>query len=87
MTGYDVHIRRNADGLVRIYHHESEWHEASDFLWFEGNYASDGNRHSFFQWAANEPDDGGPDEPWGNQYTVLKFVLPDGTELEGDDDA
>lgn len=41
-----VEIRRNADNVVRVYE-DKYW--LSDFIWSEGNYACDCNRHLFFE--------------------------------------
>ena len=54
----NVHIRRNADGVERIYPFpEHGWDtDGSDYIWADGNYACDCNRHLFFERAAgNEP--------------------------------
>lgn len=55
----DVHIRRNADGVVRVCRMESRFDVpdycdgfADDFLWSEGNFACDCNRAIFFERAA-----------------------------------
>lgn len=42
----NVEIRRNSDGVVRIYKDD---HWLSDFIWSDGNYACDCNRHLFFE--------------------------------------
>jgi hypothetical protein len=83
MTGYDVVIRRNSDGVVRTYHHPTPWGEYCDYQWFEGNYSCDCNRHLFFQEAANE-DDGEDAQCGETRYAVIKFVMPDGSEMHGD---
>ncbi len=52
----DVAIRRVEDGLVRIYRsdHETRDDEGrfNDYIWSEGNFACDCNRHDFFEEAA-----------------------------------
>lgn len=82
---YDVYIRRNADGLVHVYHYDGPWEEHSDYMWFEGNYACDCNRYLFFQRAADEPES--DDRQCGETaYFIEKFVLSDGSEIPGDDE-
>lgn len=55
----DVYIRRVADGMVRVYR-EDPWHPpegesiGSIYLWEDGNYSCDCNRHLFFQRAGGE---------------------------------
>lgn len=48
-----VHIRRVSDGLVRVY--DLEWcidFESPEYIWEEGNFKCDCNRHLFFEYAA-----------------------------------
>lgn len=86
MSGYDVHIRRNADGLVRVCLCPQKWDSLYKNFWITGTYGCNCTRHLRFQRAGGEPD--GEIPPCGRGlYTVLKFVLPDGTEMKGDDDA
>ncbi len=61
---YDVHILNVATGETRI--HVDPWHDMYEyepggqfrsFMWEEGNYSCDCNRHLFFERAVgNEPD-------------------------------
>lgn len=83
---YDVFLRCNATGEVRIHRHDLPWNEGSTFLWGceTGNYGCDCNRAIFFGGAAAEDKD---DRPCGTtRYTVLKAVLPDGSEITIDDE-
>ena len=81
-----VHIRREADGLVRVYNYDYDggWEDYFDYMWFHGgNYSCDCNRYLFFQRAAGEDDSG--DNPCGETaYSIVKIVLPDGREIKGD---
>lgn len=64
-----VEIRRNADGVIRVYE-DSHWY--SDFIWSEGNYACDCNRHLFFERA------GGYDP-----YSDLNYGMDGGNCTDG----
>jgi hypothetical protein len=48
-------IRRNADAVVRRHPRTWEWDDdgegSPDFMWSEGNFSCDCNRHNFFQQA------------------------------------
>jgi hypothetical protein len=61
----NVMIRRVADGEVRIYKMPSP-KPFSDFIWCDGNFACDCNRHDFFEYASGrsydevDPDEAGP---------------------------
>ena len=87
----NVHIRRNADGAVRVYPFpEYGWDtDGSDFIWSDGNYACDCNRHLFFERA------GGNDPYWNEgvsepgcgmtAYNIRIFDMT-GTLLYADED-
>ncbi len=84
---YDVYIRRNSDGLVRVYHEDDPytWNDSTEFMWSEGNYGCDCNRYLFFQRAAEENED--DDVSCGTtQYFCIKVRLPDGTEIPMDNE-
>jgi hypothetical protein len=80
---YKVAIRRNKSGEVRIVEMGTDWHEASEFWWTEGNMGCDCNRHDVFQGAVDdEPDDF---YPCGHtEYTALYAEMPDGTRIKLD---
>lgn len=82
----EVHIRRVADGVVRI--HRDGWHsdsESPDFIWSDGNFACDCNRHDFFERAAGNE---AGDHPCGSTaYVVDKIVLLNGEVVYADDAA
>ncbi len=51
-----VFIRHNLTGEIRLHTDEYDW--ASGYIWEEGNYACDCNRHLFFHRAAgHEPEE------------------------------
>lgn len=86
----NVHIRRNSDGEVRVQHwKEYGWDkDNSDFIWSDGNYACDCNRHLFFERAVGkEPDwDDGVNEPGcGMKAYNIRIFDMDGKMLYEDD--
>jgi hypothetical protein len=75
----DVQLRHNATGEVRtsrqwmIYEPEDGEHP-SDYIYSEGNYSCDCNRHLFFHRAAGvEPDE---DCPCGDEAYSVNLVNP-----------
>lgn len=76
----DVQIRRNATGEVRTqrewqtYDPAEEGDTPSDYIWSEGNYGCDCNRHLFFHRAAGvEPEE---DCPCGDEEYSLNVINP-----------
>jgi hypothetical protein len=66
---YRVLLRDNQTNKEQWYVNESPWGEGSYFLWTEGNYSCDCNRHIFFEIAADR-DTG--DCPCGEiRYTAI----------------
>jgi hypothetical protein len=68
-----VFLRRNADGVVRIYETDGLLDDDDatfhDYVWEEGSFSCDCNRYLFFQRAAQEPE--ADDRPCGDsEYTV-----------------
>lgn len=48
-------LRRNSDSVERVLPHENEWRDA--YLWADGNYSCDCNRHLFFERSSgNDPE-------------------------------
>ena len=79
------YIRKNATGEVRQYADDSAWDETdpdypgedlpgASFMWTDGNYACDCNRHLFFCRAVGEDEE--KDEPkCGSEvYSLVKVV-------------
>lgn len=46
---YKILICNNASNEERLCEIDGEWGEASEYLWTEGNYGCDCNRHLFFE--------------------------------------
>lgn len=65
-------IRRNVDGVTRIYREEFNGDlRGARFWWDEGNGSCDCNRHKFFE-KASDPDQNDDWWPCGDDsYTVL----------------
>lgn len=95
---YDIHIRDNATGEVRIYREDLLWGESSAFFWTEGNFGCDCNRSIVWRRANWEPEpepvydaDGrevDPDPCGDGRFTVLRAVMLDTgrvVPLEDDD--
>lgn len=82
---YDVVIRRELDGVERTYRMKCEWNP--NLFWWtrgEGNGGCDCNRGDFFDRAGGEDED--DDRPCDHAaYSVLRFILPDGTVVQGPD--
>lgn len=80
-----VRIRRNADGVQRVYK-TSDTQEAIDggcFIWSDGNYACDCNRGRFFAESVGEED---PDECCGDIRYSVRIFDADGKEVYQDGD-
>jgi hypothetical protein len=78
---YKVAIRNNETGEVRIHNDTLNWDdEACEYMWTDGNYGCDCNRHLFFERSAGrEPDE---DRPCGDsKYSALYAELPDGRRI------
>ncbi|KAB0269039.1 hypothetical protein [Microvirga brassicacearum] len=97
---YRVAIRKNSTGEVRLYTSPVEWsppegdsdESPTQWLWTEGNYASDGNRETFFEDAEHlsfgPAHAAHPDPEFGldtYEYAALYAELPDGTRIALDD--
>lgn len=80
VPGYVVHIRKEATGEIRRYTDGLEW--LGDFIWSEGNFACDCNRHLFFEHAAgNEPAES---HECGSVAYSVKIEDEAGNELYGE---
>lgn len=81
---YNVIIRKNSTGEVRSYRHDYSWDDSTEFMWSEGNYGCDCNRHSFFCEAAAQER---TDWPCGvEEYAIPHIELDDGRRVEIDGD-
>jgi hypothetical protein len=77
---YKVLLKDNNTGEERWYKYDFEWdHDGADeYMWTDGNYGCDCNRHLFFGRAiGQEPRE---DYPCGKtRYTAICAELPNGT--------
>jgi hypothetical protein len=83
----EVHIRRVADGVVRV--HRDGWHSdagSPDFIWSDGNFGCDCNRHDFFEQAAGKETEGHY-QCGTTAYVVDRIVLLNGEVVYADDAA
>jgi hypothetical protein len=78
---YQVAIRKNATGEVRIYTDPTDWDD-DYYIWEEGNWSCDSNLHRFFAWAADEePEELDQHYCHEGMYDVLYIELPDGKRV------
>ena len=80
---YQIYIRKNATGEVRVYScPDLDWEEHSLGWWTEGNMGCDCNRHLCFERA------GGREPAWNEgscgetAYAALFAELADGSRIE-----
>lgn len=86
---YQVQIRKNATGEVRIADFDLPWNEGSWYWWTEGNMACDCNRENEFLRAGGDPDREDEYDQLGNEispcgdtrYSVIRIYAEDGTLL------
>jgi hypothetical protein len=73
----EIAIRRTTDNLVRTYQ-GTEWRRKtegwSDYIWSEGNFSCDCNRHDFFERAADPDYEGDEDEPCGDERYSIEYI-------------
>ena len=74
--GFTVHLRRNSDGLVRQIKQDGNWtgEDGHEFLWTEGNFGCDCNRHLFFERAAGDEPAWDDLECGQSAYTIVKVT-------------
>lgn len=66
-----ITIRKNSTGEQRQYADDQEWD--GNFIWSEGNFGCDCNRHLFFERASGKECD--DDFPCGTtEYTVISII-------------
>lgn len=85
---YTVDIKKTSTGEIRTAKFDEQWHDINVYLWTEGNYSCDCNRHDFFVCRGYRRHPHVGDSICGDsEYRVLKAVLDDGTEivLDGDE--
>lgn len=73
----NVHVRRNVDGVVRVYPFpEYGWDtDGSDYMWADGNYSCDCNRHLFFERAAGKEPEWNEGKCGDDAYSVRIFDM------------
>lgn len=73
-----AYIRRVSDGVVRKY--KTDWpDDGMVYMWEDGNYACDCNRHLFFHRAiGEEPEE---DVPCGGSLYVVDAITLDSGEI------
>jgi hypothetical protein len=82
--GYKVLLRCNATGEERWAVMGGVWDEAAEFMWTEGNFGCDCNRHLFFERAAGR--ETAEDRKCGEDaYFAICVELPDGTRHDLDE--
>jgi hypothetical protein len=74
-----VYLKNTETGEEHLNKMDLDWHEASDFLWSEGNFACDCNRGNFFAEAAGEEDP--PDHKCGSELYEVWITDKDGNIL------
>jgi hypothetical protein len=78
-----IYIRKEATKEVRTYTDPHPWEAGSDYLWSDGNYGCDCNRHLFFERAAgHEPNE---DCECGEEAYMLRIEDDSGKELYRDE--
>jgi hypothetical protein len=80
---YKVVITRTADGEQRTYDHgdpHNVWDDVTEYMWTEGNYGCDCNRHLFFHRAAGAEAD--EDCACGETAYHAHALFDDGTTME-----
>ena len=80
---YRVLLRKNSTGEVREID-GGEWHEASEFLWTEGNFSCDCNRAILFERAVGKEIDDDESVCGYTAYTAIKAFRADGVEIKLD---
>jgi len=79
---YTVHIRKNATGEVRVYHETYPWEDICEYMWTEGSFGCDCNRHLFFERAGGRQPELDEGTCGSTAYTVLKIELEDGSVID-----
>lgn len=78
---YQVLLRNNETKQQKLVSVDTDWHDSAEFLWTEGNYSCDCNRHLFFtDW------DGTHCECGEDKYTAVHAILDDGSIIPLDED-
>ena len=83
---YSVLLKDNHTKEEVLCPQEFEWNDNNWFWWFEGNMSCDCNRYLEFERAKGNTPDFEKGKCGEEHYTIVKIVLKDGTEIEGETD-
>ena len=87
---YDVALRKNDTGEVRICRQNIDWDTSNDcghvYYWTEGNFGCDCNRELTFLRAGGETPALDDVECGESRFTALYALLPDGRKVMLDDE-
>jgi len=83
---YRVLIRDNETAEERWVESLESWDDAGKFMWTEGNYGCDCNRHLFFDRAAGREPEADELICGETRYTAVCAELTDGTQIQLDGD-
>ncbi len=79
---YQVAIKNNATGEVRLHPMSGEWDAVAEYDWTEGNNSCDCNRAGNFHTDV-ESDLPNYSEACGNsRYSIVYVLLPDGRKID-----
>jgi len=81
----DIYIRRNSDGVERVYKWADHQMGFYDYSWRDGNWSCDCNRYLFFCRAVGEDEE--EEHPCGEHRYAAKVVSLDGEILFSDYEA
>ncbi|CAN5816701.1 hypothetical protein BH20PSE1_BH20PSE1_01400 [soil metagenome] len=81
MTGYRVLLRNNQTGEERWFQDPLPWEDHTEFMWTEGNYACDCNRHLSFERAGGREPADEEGKCGTERYTALYAEFPDGARV------
>lgn len=78
---YQVAIRKNSDGEVRLCTVDSDWEEILEWEWTENDYGCDCNREIFFERSGGKVYEEIETECSEGRFSALYAELPDGTRI------
>ena len=81
---YRVLLRKNLTEECRWYTYDSAWNDNHFYLWREGDYSCDCNRHLFFEEACGHDVDFDDHACGEGEYAAIVVELPDGTQYQLD---
>lgn len=85
--GYNVAIRNNATGEIRMHHQGHSWSDRDAFFnWTEGNYGCDCNREFFWRLANGEDPNLRDMDCSDGRFSALYAELDDGSRVMLDEE-